>query len=136
MKINHILAWVIAVLLAAAAVGLLHALLGLANPLLGRAYFDVLFFSAFGVSLAIAVIVGVPVALLYRARGWTNLIGVMIGGFLIGVLPYWLFFLIVFSAAALSDFRLIAMFGGYGALGALVFWLTLRTCGALPPSKL
>jgi hypothetical protein len=136
MQVKQILAWVTAVLLTAAAVGLLHALLGLANPLLGSAYFDLLFFSAFGVSLAIAVIVGVPVALLYRARRWTNPIGVLIGGFAIGVLPYCLFFLIVFSPAALSDVRLIAMIGGYGAFGALVFWLTLRTFGALLPSTL
>lgn len=135
MQVNPIVAWVTAVLLAAVAVGLLHALLGLANPLLGSAYFELLFFSAFGASLAIAIIIGVPVALLYRSRGWTNLIGVLIGGFLIGVLPYCLFFLIVFSPAALSDFRLIAMFGGYGAVAALVFWLTLRTFGALLPAK-
>lgn len=135
MQVKHILAWMAAVLLTAAAVGLLHALIGLANPLLGSAYFDLLFFSAFGVSLAMAIIVGVPVALLYRSRGWTNLIGVLIGGFVIGVLPYCLFFLIVFSPAALSDLRLIATFGGYGAFGALVFWLTLRTCGALLPAK-
>ena len=36
---------------------------------------------------------------------WTNLIGVLIGGFLIGVLPYCLFFLIMFSPKALSDFE-------------------------------
>jgi hypothetical protein len=136
MQVKQILAWVTAVLLTAAAVGLLHALLGLANPLLGSAYFDLLFFSAFGVSLAITVIIGVPVALLYRARRWTNPIGVLIGGFVIGALPYCLFFLIVFSPAALSDVRLIAMFGGYGAFGAMVFWLTLRTFGALLPTTL
>jgi hypothetical protein len=135
MQIRQTLAWVTAVLLAAVMVGLLHGLLGVVNPLLGSAYFDLLFFSAFGVSLAIAVIVGIPVALLYRWRGWTNLIGVLIGGFLIGVLPYCLFFLIAFSQAALSDFKLIAMFGGYGVFGALVFWLTLRTFGVLRPSK-
>ena len=132
MQAKQILAWATAVLLAALAVGLLHALLGVANPLLGSAYFDLLFFSAFGVALAIAVIVGVPVALLYRWQGWTNLIGVLVGGFLIGLLPYCLFFLIMFSPDALSDFKLEAMLGGYGALGALVFWLTLRSFGALP----
>jgi hypothetical protein len=131
MQVNQILAWAIAVLVAAAAVGLLHALLGLVNPLLGSSYFDLLFFSAFSVGLAVAVIVGVPVALLYRSRGWNNLIGVLIGGFLIGILPYCLFFLIMFSPEALSDFALIAMFGGYGAFGALVFWFTLRKFGAL-----
>src|SRR5690348_11982985 len=35
MQVNQIFAWVAAVLLAAVAVGLLHALLGLVNPLLG-----------------------------------------------------------------------------------------------------
>jgi len=60
---------------------------------------------------------------------------VLIGGFLIGILPYSLFFLIMFSAEALSDFRLIGMLGGYGAFGVLVFWLTLRTFGALTPKQ-
>lgn len=135
MQVKQILAWATAVLLASLAVGLLHGLLGVANPLLGSAYFDLLFFSAFGVSLAIGAIVGVPVALLYRLRGWTNLIGILVGGFLIGVLPYCLFFLIAFSPTALSDFKVEAMFGGYGALGALVFWLTLRSFGALPSKR-
>jgi len=131
MRINQILAWAIAVLLAAAAVGLLHAFLGLVNPLLGSSYFDLLFVVGFSSALAISVIVGVPVALLYRSRGWTSLIGVLIGGFLIGILPYCLFFLIMFSPDALSDFAVIAMFGGYGALGAVVFWFALRSFGAL-----
>jgi hypothetical protein len=73
MQVKQILAWVTAVLLTAAAVGLLHALLGVANPLLGIAYFDLLFLSAFGASLAIAVIIGVPVALIIvRAVGLTS----------------------------------------------------------------
>jgi hypothetical protein len=131
MRINQILPWAIAVLLAAVAVGLLHASLGLVNPLLGSSYFDLLFVSAFSGALAISVIVGIPVALLYRSRGWTNLIGVLIGGFLIGILPYCLFFLIMFSPDALSDFAVIAMFGGYGAFGAAVFWFTLRRFGLL-----
>lgn len=135
MPAKQILAWATAVLSAALAVGLLHALIGAANPLLGGAYFDLLFFSAFGAALAIAVIVGIPVALLYRWRGWTNLVGVLIGGFLIGLLPYCLFFLIAFSPAALSDVKLEAMLGGYGAFGALVFWLTLRSFGALPSKR-
>jgi hypothetical protein len=92
MQAKPILAWATAVLLAALAVGLLHALLGLANPLLGSAYFDLLFFSAFGAALAIAIIIGVPVALLYRARGWTHVIGVLIGGFLIDCFPIACFF--------------------------------------------
>lgn len=135
MQGKQILAWATAVLLAAFAVGLLHGLLGLANPLLGSAYFDLLFLSAFGAALAIAIIVGVPVALFYRSRGWTHLVGVLIGGFVIGLLPYCLFFLIAFSPDALSDFKLEAILGGYGALGALVFWLTLRWFGALPSKR-
>ncbi len=126
MRGNQIFTWGIAVLIAAATVGLLHALIGLVNPLLGSSYFDLLFLSAFCGALAIAVILGVPAALLYRSRGWNSLMGVLIGGFLIGILPYCLFFLITFSPEALSDFSLIAMFGGYGAFGALIFWLILR----------
>jgi hypothetical protein len=132
MQVKQTLAWATAVLLAAVAVGLLHALLGLANPLLGSIWFDQLFIVGFGMALVIAIVVGLPVALLYRWRGWTNLIGVLVGGFLIGMLPYCLFFLIVFSPAALSDVKVEAMLGGYGAFGTLVFWLTLRMFGALP----
>jgi hypothetical protein len=124
MRVKQFVMWGIAVSLAAAAAGLLHGLLGVLNPLLGSAYFDLLFFSAFCIALAHAVFIGVPVALLYRARGWTNLIAVAIGGFLIGILPYSIFALIALSPAALQ-IELIAMFGGYGALGALVFWFAL-----------
>ncbi len=136
MQVKQILAWAAAVLLAAVAVGLLHGLLGLLNPLLGSVWFDQLFFFGFGFALVIAIVIGVPVALIYRWRGWTNPVAVLIGGFLIGVVPYFLFFLIAFSPAALSDFKLEAMLGGYGALGALVFWLTLRAFGALPAARL
>jgi hypothetical protein len=136
MQVKQILAWATAVLLAAVAVGLLHGLLGVVNPLLGSDWFDQLFFVGFGFALVIAIVIGVPVALIYRWRGWTNPIAVLIGGFLIGVLPYCLFFLIDFSPVALSDFKPIAMFGGYGASGALVFWLTLRAFGALPAARL
>jgi hypothetical protein len=132
MQVKKTLAWAIAILLAAVAVGLLHALLGLANPLLGPIWFDQLFIVGFGMALVIAIVVGLPVALLYRWRGWTNLIGVVVGGFLIGMLPYCLFFLIAFSPSALSDVKVEAILGGYGAFGALVFWLTLRTFRALP----
>ncbi len=111
-------------------------MLGLANPLLRSVWFDQLFFVGFGFALVIAIVIGVPVALIYRSRGWTNPVGVLIDGFLIGVLPYWVFFLIDFPPVALSDFKPIAMFGGYGASGALVFWLTLRAFGALPAARL
>lgn len=130
MQVKQILAWAAAVLLAAAAVGLAHGLLAAANPLLGGAYFDLLFSSAFAVALVHAVVFGVPVALLYRARGWTNLVGVAFGGFLIGMLPLSLFAAIALAPSVLSEFVFFAMLGGYGALGALTFWLTLRAIEA------
>ena len=60
MQVKRILGWTLAVLLAAAAVGLVHGLLAIANPLLGSVYFDLLFQSAFVVALAHAAIIGVP----------------------------------------------------------------------------
>jgi hypothetical protein len=56
---------------------------------------------------------------------------VVVGGFLIGILPYFVMFLIAFERPALSDLKAMVVMGGYGALGALVFWLTLRKLGAL-----
>jgi hypothetical protein len=66
LQIKQILIWVIAAILAAAAVGLAHGLLGIVNPLLGSHWFDLLFFSGFSTALLIAVFVGVPVDLFYR----------------------------------------------------------------------
>lgn len=126
MKARRTLVWTLAILLAAAAVALAHGLLALVNPLLGMPFVDLLVASAFLVALVHALIIGVPIALVYRACGWRNLIGVAVGGFLIGVLPYALFALLMLSPVALTDFKLIVLFGAYGALGALVFWLTLR----------
>ncbi|MBV8837018.1 MAG: hypothetical protein JO000_10785 [Alphaproteobacteria bacterium] len=126
MKATRTLVWALAILLAAAAVALAHGLLALVNPLLGMPFVDLLVASAFLVALVHALIIGVPIALVYRACGWRNLIAVAVGGLLIGVLPYALFALLMLSPVALTDFKLIALFGGYGALGALVFWLTLR----------
>jgi len=128
MTATKILAWTIAVLLSATAVALAHGLVAVANPLLGSAYFDLLFQSAFVVALAHAIMLGVPAALIYRRRGWDSLIAVAIGGALIGMLPFSILALILLSPVALTQLAFIAMLGGYGALGALVFWLTLRLC--------
>jgi hypothetical protein len=135
---KQILIWATAILLCAAAVGLLHGLLGVINPLLGSVYFTLLFSAAFSAALAIAVVIGVPVALFYRWRGWTNLIGVLVGGFVIGALPYFLFSLFALSSEGwmdLEQWELVALPGCYGALGAFVFWLTLRIFGEVTPKQ-
>ena len=103
----------------------------------------------FAVTLAHAVILGLPVALFYRAKRWTRLSAVLVGAFLIGAIPFGILSWPTGSGSAWVDgiptivngiptlagwlgyLRSQAILGGFGATGGFVFWLTLRNCGLL-----
>lgn len=137
------LTWIAAVLLGALVPALIVAGLSLSAMVLPM---------AFATTLGHSIILGLPVALLYRAKRWTRLSTVIAGAFLIGAIPVGLFAWpispssrttasvdgvatvidgIPTLAGWLSYFKLLGMFGGLGAVGGLVFWLTLRWSGAL-----
>jgi hypothetical protein len=107
---------------------------------------------AFEVTLGHAIIIGLPVALFYRAKRWTRLTATMAGAFVIGAVPGGVLTWPVspsFRTTASVDgvatiingvptlagwlnyLEGLAALGGLGALGGLVFWLTLRSCGVL-----
>lgn len=101
------------------------------------------------VTAAHAVVLGVPVTFLYWRKGWARPAASIVGGFLIGAVPVALMlqlFTPIFSsvddvplivdgartsAGWSSYLRAVLACGGLGAVGASVFWLTLKAAGAL-----
>jgi len=103
-------------------------------------------------SLAHALVLGLPIALVYRAKRWQWPGLAVATGFLIGAVPIGVFTWPVRNeprstswangvlvsvdgiptlAGWLDFLRILGVFGGLGAAGALAFWLTLRWAGAL-----
>jgi hypothetical protein len=138
MSIARIWPWICAFLLGALAPAVVVAcLMGIwAFPL------------AFAITLGHAIILGLPVALLYRAKRWTRLEATLAGSFLIGAIPRSILNWptdfspgTTTSIAGIPDitavqgwidyFEGFAVFGGFGAVGGLVFWITLQRFGIL-----
>jgi hypothetical protein len=88
---------------------------------------------AIGITIAHALVLGLPVSLLFMWRRWTRLLPALGAGFLIGLVP-----IAIFSVPPqivdIKDNALIAVaFGALGAIGAATFWFVLCGCGALSP---
>jgi hypothetical protein len=139
-------AWIAATLLGALVPAAIVSM-RLAGPAL-----PMLWLFAFGVALGHAIILGLPAALLYRAKRWHRPDVAVATGFLIGAIPIGILNWPVRNAPNstmsfgdtllnvdgvptlagwLEFLRVLGMFGSLGAVGALVFWLTLRWSGAL-----
>ncbi|MGO1078682.1 hypothetical protein [Inquilinus sp. CA228] len=107
---------------------------------------------AFVVTLGHALILGLPIALLYRAKRWHRPDLSIATGFLIGAIPMGVLIWplkhspgsstrvngvlvsvdgIPTLAGWLEFLRILGIFGALGAAGALAFWLMLRWAGAL-----
>lgn len=106
---------------------------------------------AFGISLGHAIVLGVPVALWFRAKQWKRPSAALLGAALIGAIPVGLFAWpinpstksasvggvttiidgVPTLAGWLNYLQLLGMFGILGAAGGLAFWLTLRWSGVL-----
>jgi hypothetical protein len=103
---------------------------------------------AFAITLGHAIILGLPVALFYRAKQWTRLEATLAGSFLIGAAPAGIVnWPTDFSPATRTSIpgipdvsavegwiqyaEALAFFGGFGAVGGLVFWITLKRFGVL-----
>ena len=86
---------------------------------------------AFAFTLAHALAFGLPVALLFRWRGWTSLGATLMAAFLIGGVPIGIatFPVGASSLPALQSYlEFVGLLAALGAVGGLVFWLTLRWC--------
>lgn len=102
----------------------------------------------FAVTLAHAIILGLPGALFFRMNRWTRPGAVLVGAFLIGAIPLGILTLPLDSylkgvaeaegipptvglAGWLLALRPAVTFGALGVAGGFVFWLALRSCGLL-----
>ncbi|MGK9171218.1 hypothetical protein KXR53_33315 [Inquilinus limosus] len=106
----------------------------------------------FAVTLGHAVLLGLPIALLYRAKRWQRGSLAIATGFLIGAIPAGILTwpirpssrstMTVNGVVTMVDgvptlagwieyLRFLGVAGSFGALGALAFWLVLRWSGAL-----
>jgi hypothetical protein len=86
------------------------------------------------ISFGHAVILGLPIALLYRAKRWQWPSLAVVTGFLIGAIPFCILIGVLSSGHGINWLNFIGflgMIGGLGAAGALAFWLTLHWSGAL-----
>jgi hypothetical protein len=95
-----------------------------------------IFLGALVVTGAHALFLGVPATLLYRRQGWDRPLAAVTGGFVIGALPIGSILVLVGDRPTslrwlLNNFEILGACGGLGALGAAVYWLTLKIGGAL-----
>ncbi|WP_316201924.1 MULTISPECIES: hypothetical protein [unclassified Bradyrhizobium] len=139
------LPWIAAFLLGALApAALFAAISGKASQMLPL---------AFAVTIGHALILGVPVALLYRWKRWKRLWAAVASAALIGMIPVGILTWpldpssrgwdsvndvvqwvdgIPTLAGWISYAELLAWMAVLGAIGGLIFWLTLRCCGLIP----
>jgi len=90
-------------------------------------------------TLLFAVVLGVPTARFCLARRWTHWITAAVGGALIGAVAAFPMGWLYSGILKLGTWGDYATFGataiGFGVLGALVFWSTLKLCGELEPGR-
>jgi hypothetical protein len=125
----------------------------LAPTLLAVCFLGIALFPlVFGITLGHALILGLPIALLFRAMHWTRLVAALAASFLIGATPIGILaWPVDFSTGTgasvdgiptvidgiptatgwLHYCGILGVFGGFGAVGGLVFWLTLKYFGVL-----
>lgn len=104
---------------------------------------------SFAVALAHAVLLGLPLFLFLNWMGWANALSAILAGFAIGSIPIGVFFWLlrntdsgssswsgetptmvegVLTLAGWIEYaETLALFGGFGAIGGLAFWLVLKT---------
>jgi hypothetical protein len=111
-----------------------------------------IFAPAFALTLGHAVVLGLPAALLYRRLNWRSPAYALAGGLVIGAVPAGLYFWPVDPrhgtnawsgttqtlldgvptwAGWVEYLQMLGGFGCLGALGAVVFWVTLKITGEL-----
>ncbi len=111
-----------------------------------------IFAPALALTLGHAVVLGLPAALLYRRLNWRSPAYALAGGLVIGAVPAGLYFWPVDPrhgtnawsgttqtlldgvptwAGWVEYLQMLGGFGCLGALGAIVFWVTLKIAGEL-----
>jgi hypothetical protein len=109
---------------------------------------------ALGIAAGHASILGLPLFLLFRSKGWANALSAACGGLVTGVVPLGALAFtwprsngsasvngmptMVDGATTLAGWlyyaQLLTVLGSIGALSGIIFWLTLRWSGQLTPA--
>jgi hypothetical protein len=88
---------------------------------------------AFVIALPHAVLLGLPLFALLHAKGRVNAMSSIVGGFVVGITPTALLFLVAVFNANAADWRsflfALLMFGGCGAVGGLGFLAVWKVFG-------
>ena len=141
MRTHEIITWIGALLLGALAPALVVIALMATD----------LFPFALAITLGHAIILGLPAALLYRSRHWARLSAALVGGIMIGIIPGAIVLRpggapgtwasvgdvatiingVPTTAAWMQYLEFLSLLGTCGAIGAAVFWSTLRVFGML-----
>jgi hypothetical protein len=82
----------------------------------------------FVIAIIHAMVIGLPLALIFNHMRWINPFTTIIGGFVIGALPIGLTMgRDIISAAGWHSVKdTLLLFGFFGAIGGAAFWLTLH----------
>jgi hypothetical protein len=106
---------------------------------------------AFLISLGHAILLGLPLFLIFQSKRWVNAISSVAGGFIVGIIPGGLLAGLLQSGARLpasvnrvtvvegmptttgwiSYIEFVVLLGSFGALAGFVFWLVLKLSGGL-----
>jgi hypothetical protein len=95
----------------------------------------------FAIALGHAILLGLPLFLIFRSKGWINVMLCVVVGFAVGAAPagvltwpmqhalFHAFYGSVAAAGWLSYLKPLICFGSFGALGGFTFWFILRWFG-------
>ena len=98
----------------------------------------VLFAFTFAIAFYHAVFFGLPLFLVFRLKGWINVMSCVVSGFVVGAVPAGLLSWpptnvngVITAAGWVNYVKPVIYFGSFGALGGFAFWVALISAGAV-----
>jgi hypothetical protein len=94
----------------------------------------------FAIALYHAFFFGLPLFLVFRSKGWINVMSCVVSGFAVGALPAGVLTWpmqhpivngVVTAAGWVNYVKPLIYFGSFGALGGFVFWVALISAGTV-----
>ena len=101
----------------------------------------VVFAFTFAIAFYHAVFFGLPLFLVFRLKGWINVMSCVVSGFVVGAVPAGLLSWpptnvngVITAAGWVNYVKPVIYFGSFGALGGFAFWVTLICSGTFEKS--